>query len=106
MLQAMQAHVKIKTGGVMMYISFGSTNKKISTLGFGAMRLPVINKDETRIDTPEALKMLNFAYDNGINYVDTACPYHEGNSEYVVGESLKTAIGKKYIFQTSFRHAW
>ena len=86
----------------MRYINFGVTGKKISSLGFGAMRLPVIDKDEARIDIPKALEMLHFAYDNGINYVDTAYPYHGGNSELVVGESLKNGYREKIYLADKF----
>ena len=93
---------KISTRGVMRYIKFGSTDKNISALGFGTMRLPIVDKNESKIDIPNALKMLHFAYENGINYVDTAYLYHDGNSEYVVGESLKNGYREKVYLADKF----
>ncbi|MGW8323349.1 MAG: aldo/keto reductase, partial [Thermodesulfobacteriota bacterium] len=72
----------------MKYRPFGALDWQVSVLGFGAMRLPIIGNDETRIDEPEAVRMIRHAIDHGVNYVDTAYPYHGGNSERVVGRAL------------------
>ena len=56
-------------------------------LGFGCMRLPV-NRDG-KIDCVLAEKMIDYAYENGINYFDTAWPYHDGESEIFIGKALK-----------------
>ena len=58
-----------------------------SLLGFGCMRFPVTA--EGKIDRPEAEKMLDKAIAAGVNYIDTAYPYHNGESELFVGEALK-----------------
>ena len=57
-----------------------------SLLGFGCMRLPTIDGE---IDKLEAKRMMDYAYSKGVNYFDTAYPYHGGKSELVVGEIIK-----------------
>ena len=60
----------------MKYRTFGKTGLQISALGFGCMRLPVIDKDRSQIDERRAMELVHLAIDMGINYFDTAYPYH------------------------------
>ena len=58
---------------------------KLSGLGFGCMRLPVVDGDDSKPDMDAFREMVDYAMANGINYFDTAWGYHEGNSEIAVG---------------------
>jgi len=74
----------------MQYRSFGRTGWKASVLGFGCMRLPTLDglPMSEKIDRGETVRMIRTAIDRGVNYIDTAYPYHNGASEIVVGEAL------------------
>ncbi len=61
-------------------------NEKLSLLGFGLMRLPLMKNGE--IDQKHLEKMVEYALSNGVNYFDTAYPYHGGNSEIAIGKAL------------------
>lgn len=82
----------------MRYRTLGPSGPEVSALGFGCMRLPVLDGEQNRIDYPQATAMLRAAIDAGVNYVDTAFPYH-GTGFGQPGESerfLGTALGDGY----------
>jgi len=73
----------------MQYRTFGRLDWRPSALGFGAMRLPTLDDDPAKIDEPLATRMIRTAIDGGVNYVDTAWPYHREQSEPLVGRALQ-----------------
>ncbi len=71
----------------MLYRPLGRTGEQVSILGFGCMRLPVLDGRPDRIDTELATEMLVYALDHGVNYVDTAYPYHGASFDERPGTS-------------------
>lgn len=75
---------------------------KLSALGMGSMRLPVVDGDDSRIDEKKAEEMVAFAMENGVNYYDTAWGYHGGNSELVMGKALKNYPRDSFYLASKF----
>ena len=75
---------------------------KLSALGMGAMRLPVVDGDDSRIDEKKAEEMVAYAMANGVNYYDTAWGYHGGNSELVMGKALKNYPRESFYLASKF----
>ena len=84
----------------MIYRDF--QDLKLSALGMGAMRLPVVEGDDARIDVPAAQAMVDYAMEHGVNYYDTAWGYHNGQSEMVMGEALKKYPRDSFYLATKF----
>ncbi|MHA1576670.1 MAG: aldo/keto reductase, partial [Candidatus Thorarchaeota archaeon] len=82
----------------MQYRKLGKLGKT-SALGFGCMRLPTNDQDGT-INRDEAIRLIRKGIDNGITYVDTAWPYHKGESEVVLGLALKDGYREKVTLVT------
>jgi len=84
----------------MQYRQFGKLDWESSILGFGAMRLPMQEGSSTEVNVEESIKMMRYAIDNGVNYLDTAYPYHGGKSETIVGQVLKDGYREKVKLAT------
>ena len=82
----------------MKYNNFGKTGIKMSALGFGAMRFPMIGEGENRVINDElAIPLMQKAFDLGVNYIDSAPYYCEKQSEIAVGKALKGYRDKVYV---------
>jgi predicted aldo/keto reductase-like oxidoreductase len=73
----------------------GTLKWKVSALGFGCMRLPARRINKLRAKTNESIKIIRYGIDQGINYIDTAWPYHLGDSEKIIGQALKDGYREK-----------
>ncbi|MBQ8249938.1 MAG: aldo/keto reductase [Clostridia bacterium] len=84
----------------MIYNTF--KDLKISALGMGTMRLPLINGDNSKIDVEAATELIAYAMSHGVNYYDTAWVYHSKTSERVMGEILKSYPRDSFYLATKF----
>ena len=90
----------VRKGETMIYRNFQEI--KLSGLGMGAMRLPVIDGDDSRIDETKTQAMVDYAMEQGVNYYDTAWGYHDGHSETVMGKALSRYPRESYYLATKF----
>lgn len=90
----------------MKLIPFGNTGLEVSPLGFGCMRFPVLDRDNSRIDEEKAMEMVHYTIDHGVNYFDTAYPYHGfdfskgGASEPFLAKALQNGYREKVYIAT------
>jgi predicted aldo/keto reductase-like oxidoreductase len=84
----------------MRYRTFGRLDWQPSALGFGAMRLPRLDSDPSKIDEALATRMVRTAIDRGVNYVDTAWPYHSEQSERFLGRCLRDGYRERIRLAT------
>lgn len=84
----------------MIYRDFNG--QKVSQLAFGTMRLPVLNGDAENIDQDAVEKMVQLAFDGGVNYFDTAWGYHNGKSEVAIGKALRKYDRNSYFIADKF----
>jgi predicted aldo/keto reductase-like oxidoreductase len=90
----------------LLFRNFGKTNENVSILGFGAMRLPAMENDPRKIDEKEAIRMIRYSIDHGVNFIDTAYPYGGfdmytgGRSEPIVAKALKDGYRERVNIST------
>ena len=82
----------------MIYKKF--KEEKLPLLGFGTMRLPV--NAEGKVDEEQVESMVKYAMDHGVNYFDTAYPYHDGESERIIGRILSKYPRESYYLADKF----
>ena len=84
----------------MEYRTLRGSEEKISLLGFGCMRLPRLHPDKPDVDAALGQSMVDYAYAHGVNYFDTAYPYHDGLSEPFIGAALRKYPRESYNLVT------
>ena len=83
----------------MIYKQF--QDLRLSQLGFGCMRFPLL-ADGVTIDERQVADMTDYAVEHGVNYFDTAWPYHQGNSERVIGKALSKYPRESYYLANKY----
>jgi predicted aldo/keto reductase-like oxidoreductase len=85
----------------MQYRRFGKLDWEVSVLGFGVMRLPLLDEDDSsQVDEAEATRIVRYAIDHGVNYVDTAYTYHDEKGEPALGRILKDGYRERVKLAT------
>ena len=84
----------------MIYTDF--QGKKLSMLGFGTMRLPLLSRNSGDVDEEQVFRMVRYASEHGVNYYDTAYPYHNSMSELIVGKALKQLPRESYYLADKY----
>ncbi len=82
----------------MLYRKMPKNNDELSILGFGCMRLPVT--PDGQVDETRSIRQIRSAIDQGVNYLDTAWPYHAGESENILGRALTEGYREKVKLAT------
>lgn len=90
----------------MLKRAFGKNEEKISVLGLGCMRFPILGDDTKAIDQEKVQEMIRVAIEGGVNYIDTAWPYHGGESEPAVGRALQALGVRDEIFLATKLPSW
>ncbi len=84
----------------MQYRKFGNLDWQVSALGFGTLRLPLLDNDPAHVDESEVIQMIHYAIDHGVNYIDTGYLYHQGSAEIAVGKALRDGYRNKVKLTT------
>ncbi len=87
----------------MLKKAYKGSGQMISLLGLGCMRFPT-RKDGGKevIDSEAAQNIVDYAYNHGVNYFDTAYMYHDGESESFIGSALKKYPRESYCLTTKY----
>jgi predicted aldo/keto reductase-like oxidoreductase len=79
----------------MQYRRFGNLDWRVSALGFGGSHLPTLDGVRGAVDEPQAVRLLRYAIDHGVNYIETGRPYDRGMSEAAIGKALQGGYREK-----------